>query len=102
MSKGLVVRNAVSASISATLKKAGAPLLTPLNISREKNAMTNILSRLFGINTSWFCKNDTDLINFFNGNFTFPNQASWTDFSPSSAVSVKVLSVLRKNNFEMG
>ena len=33
--------------------------------------MTNIISRSFGNISSWFCKNDTDLLNLFNTNFPF-------------------------------
>ena len=64
--------------------------------------MTDIPSRSFGSNISWFCKNDTDLLNLFNKNFPLPNQASWTVFSPSNSVIMKVISVLRMQNFEMG
>ena len=64
--------------------------------------MTDIPSQLFGSNLSWFCKNDTDLLNFLNVNFPLPNQASWTVFSPSNEVSMKVIPVLRMQHFEMG
>ena len=64
--------------------------------------MTDIPSQSFGSNLSWFCKNDTDLLNLFNVNFPLPNQASWTVFSPSNAVSMKVISVLRMQHFEIG
>ena len=63
--------------------------------------MTDIPSHLFGSNLSWFCKNDTDLLNLFNVNFPLPNQASWTVFSPSNAVSMRVISVLWIHHFEM-
>ena len=64
--------------------------------------MTDIPSRSFGIYLSWFCKNDTDLLNLFNKNPPLTNQASWTVFSPSNTVSMKVISVLRMQHFEMG
>ena len=64
--------------------------------------MTDIPSRSFGSNISWFCKNDTDLLNLFNENFPLPNQASWKVLNPSNAVSMKVISVLGMQNFEMG
>ena len=64
--------------------------------------MTDITSRSFGSNLSWFCKNDNDLLNLFNKNPPFPNKASWTVFSPSNAASMKVISVLRMQHFEMG
>ena len=64
--------------------------------------MKDIPSRSFGSNLAWFCKNDTNLINLSNENFSLPNKASWTVFSPSNAASMKVISVLRMQNFEMG
>ena len=64
--------------------------------------MTDIPSCSFGSNLSWFCKNDTDLLNWFNRNSPFPNQASWTVFSPSNAVITKVIPVLRMQHFKMG
>ena len=101
-SEGIIDSNAASVSTNATIKKDGASPLTPLHIAGEENAMTDIPSRSFGINLSWFCKNYTDLLNLFNRNFPLPNQASWTVFSPSNAVSTKVIPVLRMQHFEMG
>ena len=63
--------------------------------------MTDIPSRSFGSNLSWFCKTDTDVLNLFNKIFPLPNQASWTVFGPSNAVSMKIVSVLRMQHFEM-
>ena len=88
--------------LTLRLKKAGASPLTPLHISGEENSMMDIPSRSFGSNLTWFCKNDTDLINLFNKPPHFPNQASWNVLSPSNAVSMKVISVLGMQNFEMG
>ena len=76
--------------------------LTPLHISGEENSMTDIPPCSFVSNPYWFCKNDTDLQKQFNKNFTLPNQASCTVFGPSNAVSMKIISVLRMKNFEMG
>ena len=45
---------------------------------------------------------DTDLLNLCNKNSPFPNQASWTVFSPSNTASMKVISVLQMQHFEMG
>ena len=101
-SKGIIVSNATSVSINATIKKSGASPLTPLHIDGEENAIADIPSRLFGSNLSWFCKNYTDLLNVFNRIFPFPNQASWNVFSPSNAVSMKVISLMRMQHFEMG
>ena len=76
--------------------------MTPLHISGEENYITDIPSRSFGSNFAWFCKNDTDLLNVFNQIFPFPDQASWTVFSPSKSAVMKVISVLKMQNFEMG
>ena len=89
-------------SLTLRLKKAGASPLTPLHIAGKENSMTDILSRSFDSNLAWFCKNDTDLLNLFNNNLSLPNQASWTVFSPSNTASMKIISVLRMQHFEMG
>ena len=89
-------------ALALRLKKAGASPLTPLHISGEENSMMDIPSRSFGSNIPSFFNNDTDLLNLFNKNFPFPNQSSWTVFEPSNAVSMKVISVLRMQHFEMG
>ena len=64
--------------------------------------MTDIPSRSFGGNLACSCKKDTDLLNLFNTNPPFPNQASCTVFSPSNTASMKFISVLRMQHFEMG
>ena len=87
--------------LTLRLEKYGTSLLTPLHIFGEENSMRNIPSRLFDSNLAWFCKNYTDLLFFFNKNLPLPNQASWTVFSPSNASSMKVISVLRMQHFEM-
>ena len=89
-------------ALTLRLKKSEASPLKPLHISGEENAMTDIPSRSFGSNLYWFCKNYTDLLKFFNKIFHLPNQASWTVFSPSNEVSMKVIPVLRMQHFEMG
>ena len=89
--RGSFVAMQLVRALTLRLKKSGASPLTPLHISGEENPMTDIPSRSFGINLSWFCKNYTDLLNLFNKIFPFPNQASWTVFSPSNAVSMKVI-----------
>ena len=53
---GIIGINATSVSINATIKKAGVSPLTPLHIAGEDISMTNIPSRSFGSNISWFCK----------------------------------------------
>ena len=74
----------------------------PLHIAGEENYMTDIPLLLFVSNLYWFCKNDTDLLNLFNKNPPLPNQASWTVFSPTNAVSMKFISVLWMQHFEVG
>ena len=63
MERGSLVEMQLVRALALLLKKSGASPLTPLHIAGEENAMTDIQSRLFGINPSWFCKNDTDLLN---------------------------------------
>ena len=89
--RGSLVEMQLVRASTLRLKKSGASPLTPLHISGEENYMTDIPSQLFGINLAWFCKNDTNLLKFFNKNFPLPNQASWTVFSPSNASSIKFI-----------
>ena len=86
-------------ALTLRLKKDGASVLTAFYIAWEENDMTGIPSRSFGSNLSWFCKNDIELLKCFNKNPPLPNQASWTVFSPSNAMSMKVISVLRMQHF---
>ena len=74
--RGSLVAMQLVRALTPQLKNSGASPLTPLHISGEENSMTYIPSRSFGSNISWFCKNDTDLINLFNKKSPFPNQAS--------------------------
>ena len=71
--RGSLVEMQLVRALTLILKKSGASPLTPLHISGEENYMTDIPSRSFGSNLSWFCKNDTDLLNSFNKNFPLPN-----------------------------
>ena len=64
--------------------------------------MTYITLQCFDSNPSLSCEINSDLLHLFNKNFTLPNQAFWTLFGPSRAVSMKVISVLRMKYFEMG
>ena len=64
--------------------------------------MTDIPSRYFDINPSWFWDNYTDLLNLFKNVFPLPNQASCAVFSRSSAAIMKVISVMQMKNFEVG
>ena len=102
VARGSLVAMKLVRALTLRLKKSGASPLTPLHIAGEENYMTDIPSRSFGSNLAWFCKNYTDLIIFFNKIPPLPNQASWTVFSPSNANSVKFISVLLMQHFEMG
>ena len=97
--RGSLVAMQLVRALTLQLKDPWASPLTPLHISGEENAMRDIPSRSFGSNISWFCKTDTDLLKTFNKKSPFPNQASWTVFSPSNTVSMKVISVLRMQHF---
>ena len=100
--RGSLVAMQLVQALTLQLKDPWASPLTPLHISGKENAMTDIPSHSFGSNLSWFFKNDTDLLNLFNKNPPLPNQVSWTVFGPSNKVSMKVISVLQMQNFEMG
>ena len=79
------------------LKRASP--LTPLHIAGVDNAMTNIPSRSFGSEKKWHCKTDNDFLTLFNTTFPLPNQASWTLYRPSSAISTRLISILRMKVF---
>ena len=100
--RGSLVVIQIVRALTQRLKNSGASPLTPLRIAGEENDMTYIPSRSLRSNISWFCKNYTDLLKCFKTNPPFPNQASWTVSSPSNAVSMKVISALQMQHFEMG
>ena len=62
--RGYLLEMQIVRSSTLQLKKAGASPLTPLHIAGGKSYVTVISSRSFVSNLSWFCKNDTDLLNF--------------------------------------
>ena len=73
--------------------------LTPLHIAGVDNAMTDIPSRSFGSEPKWYCKTHNELLTLFNNTFPLPNQASWTIYHPSSAITTRVISILRMQHF---
>ncbi|KAL7544864.1 hypothetical protein ACHAWF_008224 [Thalassiosira exigua] len=80
------------------MAKAECSPLTPLHVKGLHNSMTDIPSRSFGSEPKWYCKTDDDLRRLFNKKFPLPkrpHQTSWTVFHVSSALSMKVISVLR-------
>ena len=63
LERGLLVSMQLVQALALRFKKSGASPLTPLHTSGEENSMTDIPAWSFGSNPSWFCKNDTDLLN---------------------------------------
>ena len=100
--RGLFVAIQLVKSLTLRFKKAGASPLTPMNIAGEENSRSDIPSRSFVSNLSWFCKNDTYQLKNINKIFPLTNQAYWTVFSPSNSVIMKVISELHVQHLEMG
>jgi hypothetical protein len=99
--KGSLVADQLLRALSLRMKLRKVSPLTTLHIAGKKNAMTDIPSRSFGSEPKWFCKDDLDLLTLFNKSFPLPEQNSWTTFRPSSAISMRVISVLRMTAFGM-
>ena len=99
--KGSRVAGQLLRALALRMKQRHVFPLTPLHIAGEKNAMTDIPSRSFGSEKKWHCRDDFDLLNLFNSSFPLPNQTSWTVFRLSSAISMRVISVLRMQAFAM-
>ena len=83
------------------MQASGVSPLTTLHVPGKENAMTDIPSRSFGSEPKWHCKTDADLLDLFNKTFPLPQQNSWTVFSPSNDLCMKVLSVLRMKRMPM-
>lgn len=79
-------------ALALRLKHKKASPLTPLHVSGSQNAMTDVPSRSFGSNASWYCKTDADLLALYNKMFPL---RSWTVFRLTSAISMRVICVLR-------
>jgi hypothetical protein len=75
--------------------------LVPLHIAGVDNAMTDIPSRSFGSEPKWHCKTNDEFLTLFNKTFPLPSQESWTLYQLSSAISMKVISILRMQVFTM-
>ena len=84
-------------ALALRLKTQNASPLTPLHIAGVQNAMTDIPSRSFGSIPKWHCPTDSHLLTMFNSMFPLPSQASWNVFQISSAISTRVISILRTN-----
>jgi hypothetical protein len=99
--KGSLVADQLLRALSLRMKLRQVSPLTTLHIEGKKNAMTDIPSRSFGSEPKWFCRDDTELLTLFNKTFPIPQQNSWTAFQPSSAICMRVISVLRMKAFGM-
>lgn len=86
-------------ALALHLQITHASPLKLLHIAGVDNAMTDILSRSFGSEPQWHCTSDTQLLRLFNTSFPLPNQASWTVHRPSSAISTRLISILRMQDF---
>ena len=75
--------------------------ITTLHIAGDQNAMTDIPSRSFGSKPKWHFHTDLDLLTFFNNNFPLPQKNSWTVCQPTSAIAMRVISVLRMTPFTL-
>ena len=99
--------NCIATNDTLAARRVTHPIVSELSLNSATRAARNfgqtssITSHRIS-NPAWFCKNDIDLLNLFNKNSPLPNQASWTVFSPSNTGSMKVISVLRMQHFEMG
>ena len=86
-------------ALALRLQISKASPLTPLHIAGVDNSMTDIPSRSFGSEPKWLCNTHYDLLTLFNNTFPLPNQASWTVYHPSSAITTRVTSILRMQHF---
>jgi len=75
--------------------------ITMLHIAGDQHSMTDISSRSFGSEHKWHFKSEHGLLTFFNCNFTLPSQNSWTVCQPTSAIAMRVISVLRMTPFTL-
>ena len=88
-------------SSQQSARSAAASPLTPFHSPGIHNAMTDIPSRSWGSNPAWKCNSADDLRDLFNSRFPLPNQASWTVYQVSSAVSMRVISALRHRHLTL-
>jgi hypothetical protein len=99
--RGSLVSAHLIRALALRLKLKGTCPLTPLHIAGEENSMTDIPSRSFGSEPKWCCKSNHDLLTLFNTLFPLPSQNSWTVFQLSSAISMRVTSVLLMKDFTL-
>ena len=75
--------------------------ITMLHITGEQNTMTGIPSRSFGSKPKWHFQSEEALLTFFNSTFLLPTQNSWTICQPTSAIAMRVISILRTMPFTL-
>jgi hypothetical protein len=94
-SKSSVVAGQLVRALALRMKKARVSPVTPLHIRGAENPLADVPSRSFGKEPKWHCRSDNDLLTLFNKLYPLPRQNSWTVFHPSSAIFMRVCSVLR-------
>ncbi|KAL7549199.1 hypothetical protein ACHAWF_012468 [Thalassiosira exigua] len=99
--RGSIVTQQLLRALGLRMHVCECSPLTPLHLAGTENAMTDIPSRSFGSRPEWHRRTDADLLQLFNDKFPLPNQQSWTVFRISSALSVRVISVLRTKVFSL-
>ena len=99
--RGSLVADQLLRALTLRLKVKHVSPLTPMHIEGKKNSLTDVPSRSFGSNLAWYCANDDELLTLFDSMFTLPDQSSWTVFRLSSAISIRVISILRMQVFGM-
>jgi hypothetical protein len=72
-----------------------------VHIVGDQNTMTVIPSWLFGSAPNWHFKTEADLLKFFNQMFPLPHQNSWNVSQPTSAIAMRVISILQVMPFEL-
>ncbi len=75
--------------------------ITTLHIVGDQNAMTDIPLRSFGSKPKWHFKSDIDLLTFFNATFPLPQKNSGTVCQPTSAIAMRMISILRMKPFTL-
>ena len=95
--KSSLVAGQLIRALALRLKTMKASPLSTLHIAGVENSITDIPSRSFGTPSKWYCAKDEDLLTLYDPLFPL-EQNSWTVYHPSSAVSTRVISVLRMQN----
>ena len=99
--KGSKVADQLLRALALRTRQRHVSPLTPLHIPGKKNQMTDIPSRSFGSEAKWHCETDDKLLTLFNNLFPLPNQNSWRVYRPSSGITSRIMSALRREVLEM-